>query len=78
MADDFDDKKMKQYANRRAIMDYGMGIFWAAMGGFFMFSNKFGVELDFLATPYNYMFGGLCILYGGFRIYRGYKKNYFN
>ncbi len=22
-------------------------------------------------------FGAVCMLYGGFRIYRGYKKNYF-
>ena len=24
-----------------------------------------------------YLFAGLCILYGGFRVYRGIQKNYF-
>jgi uncharacterized membrane protein len=78
MSSDFDDKKMKAYANRRAIMDLGMGVLWAAMGVFLMLSKRFGVELEFLPSPYTYLFGGLCLLYGGFRIYRGIKKNYFN
>jgi hypothetical protein len=78
MSSEFDDKKMKAYANRRAIMDLGMGVLWVAMGAFLMLSNRFGVELDFLPSPYTYLFGGLCLLYGGFRIYRGIKKNYFN
>src|SRR5260221_13226060 len=78
MSSELDDKKMKQYANRRAIMDFGMGVFWAGLGTFFMFSKRFGYDLHFLPSPYIYMFGGICLLYGGFRIYRGYKKNYFN
>jgi len=78
MSTDFDDKKMKAYANRRAIMDLGMGILWAAMGVFLVLSKRFGVELEFLPSPYTYLFGGLCLLYGSFRIYRGIKKNYFN
>ena len=78
MSTEYDDKKMRAYANRRAIMDLGMGILWAAMGVFLMISKKVGVELEFLPSPYTYLFGGLCLLYGGFRIYRGIKKNYFN
>ncbi len=78
MSTEYDDKKMKAYANRRAIMDLGMGVLWAAMGIFLVFSKKIGVELDMLPSPYTYIFGGLCLVYGGFRIYRGIKKNYFN
>ncbi len=55
-----------------------MGVLWAAMGIFLVFSKKIGVELDMLPSPYTYIFGGLCLVYGGFRIYRGIKKNYFN
>ncbi len=74
---DLEQKKMRQLANRRSIMDLGMGIIYTGMGIFFAFKEEFGVQLDFPPTPFNYLFGGLCLLYGGFRIYRGIKKNYF-
>lgn len=72
-----EDKRQKAYANRRAVMDYGMGFIYTAMGLFFALSDQLGVELEFPAKPFSYIFAGLCLLYGGFRIYRGYKKNYF-
>mgnify|MGYP003577190834 CR=1 FL=1 len=77
MASDYDDKKMRAYANRRAIMDYGMGILYLAAGGFLTFANQLGYELEVLPAPFSYVFGGLLLIYGVFRIYRGYKKNYF-
>jgi hypothetical protein len=77
MASDYDDKKMRAYANRRAIMDYGMGILYLAAGGFLTFANQLGYELEVLPSPFSYVFGGLLLIYGVFRIYRGYKKNYF-
>jgi hypothetical protein len=78
MASEYDDKKMRAYANRRAIMDYGMGILYLAAGGFIILANKLGRELEFLPEHYTYIFGGLLLIYGVFRIYRGYKKNYFH
>lgn len=77
MATEYDDKKMRAYANRRALMDYGMGILYLAAGGFLVFAKRLNRELDFLPEPYTYIFGGLLLIYGVFRIYRGYKKNYF-
>lgn len=77
MATEYDDKKLRAYRNRRALMDYGMGILYLAAGGFLLLSNKLGREMDFLPEPYTYIFGGLLLIYGVFRIYRGYKKNYF-
>ncbi len=55
-----------------------MGLIYSAMGIFFVGKKLFGVNIDFPPEPFNYVFGGLCLLYGGFRIYRGIKKNYFN
>jgi hypothetical protein len=76
--DKFEDKKQRAYVNRRAVMDLGMGIIYAGVSVFLMFSRKlFGVEMEFPPEPFNYVFGGLCLLYGGFRIYRGIKKNYY-
>lgn len=75
---DNEQKRIKAYANRRSMMDLGMGLIYSAMGIFFAGKKWFGVNLDFPTEPFNYIFGGLCLLYGGFRIYRGIKKNYFN
>ena len=77
MATDFEEKKRKAYSTRRSLMDYGMGIIIAGIGAFFAFSQKLGFEFD-IDPLFRYLFAGLCLLYGGFRIYRGYKKNYFN
>ena len=76
MASEFDDKKQKAYINRRAIMDLGMGIIYSGMAMVMIFASKVGLEGVF-ASPFNYIFGGLCLLYGGFRIYRGIRKNYY-
>lgn len=75
--DDYEQKRLKAYANRRSLMDLGMGLIYAGMGGFFVLKDFFGVTIDFPPRPFNYIFGGLCLMYGGFRIYRGLKKNYF-
>ena len=58
-------------------MDYGMGLVIVFIGIFLFLAPRFGVSFD-LDNLFRYMFAGLCILYGAFRIYRGYKKNYFN
>ena len=70
-------EKDKGYIRMRSIMDYGMGVMWSAMGVFLIFINKFntGLELRYDATTLR-TFGAVCLLYGLFRIYRGYKKNY--
>ena len=77
MASDFEDKKMKAYTNRRALMDYGMGVLYFGMGIFFFVSDRFGIVIDF-PNVLKYAFGGLCVIYGVFRFYRGYRKKYFN
>ena len=78
MATDYDEKRRKAYVTQRSVMDLGMGIIYAGMGGFFLFSDLFGVVMEFPPKPFSYIFGGLCLLYGSFRIYRGIKRNYFN
>ncbi|WEK36197.1 MAG: hypothetical protein P0Y53_01675 [Candidatus Pseudobacter hemicellulosilyticus] len=81
MATDFEDKmkdnRMQAYSNRRALMDIGMGIIYLVVGGFIALKDHLGTNIDFPSPPFSYIFGGLCLLYGGFRIYRGARKNYF-
>jgi hypothetical protein len=75
---EYEEKKQRAYINRRAIMDFGMGIIYAGVGGFFMLSDVImGAELAFPPKPFSYIFGALCLLYGGFRIYRGIKRDYY-
>ncbi|MEP7257221.1 MAG: hypothetical protein ABI687_02510 [Flavitalea sp.] len=78
MSTDQEEKRRIAYINRRAMMDLGMGIIYAVMGGFFLMSEMFGISMEFPPKPFSYIFGGLCLFYGGFRIYRGIKKNYFS
>lgn len=61
----------------RSVMDYGMGGLIFGFGLFFAFADK--LKMEFNIEPFfRYFFAGLCIIYGAFRIYRGYKKNYFS
>ncbi|HTD95179.1 MAG TPA: hypothetical protein VK644_15240 [Chitinophagaceae bacterium] len=79
MADDYEKRKKKQISYMRAILDYGMGIAIVGLGLFFFFRNKFDMSFNAVYPPNNMdkIFGAICIAYGGWRIYRGYKKNYF-
>ena len=79
--EEFDKEQMsekdKGYVRMRSIMDYGMGTLWSAMGVFLIFIKKFntGIETRYDDSTLK-VFGSICLLYGLFRIYRGYKKNY--
>ncbi len=71
------DKRKRDYALRRAVLDYGMGVIIVGFGIVFLLAPKLGLQLS-IDDTFRYIFAGLCILYGGFRIYRGSSKNYFN
>lgn len=65
------------YVRMRTTMDMGMGILWLGMGLFLAFTKYFSDDwAERLNDPSMKIFGGLCIVYGLFRIYRGIKKNY--
>jgi len=61
----------------KSIMDYGMGTLWVSMGFFLLFTKYFSPRLQTqFEDPIMKIFGGVCVVYGIFRWYRGYKKNY--
>jgi hypothetical protein len=71
-------ERRKGYTNMRSIMDYGMGVLWVGVGTFLTFVQKFNAGLaERLNDPVFRALGVVFIIYGLFRIYRGYKKNYF-
>ncbi len=78
MFDEYEKKKRKQVSMMRSLKDYGAGIFIIIVGIFFFFHEKLKLSfIEFEASGIDKYFGGMCLLYGAWRIYRGYKKNYF-
>jgi hypothetical protein len=61
----------------RSLLDYTMGLLYLGGGVFLIFAESFGFEMQSFDKTFRYIFGGLCILYGSWRIYRGFKKHYF-
>ncbi len=81
MFEEYEKKKRKQISGMKSLLDYGMGLIILLMGLFFLFRSKLGnMPLnERLGKPDSLekVFGVFCILYGAWRIYRGYRKNYF-
>lgn len=81
MFEEYEKKKRKQIAGMKSLMDYGMGLLILLMGLFFLFRMQLGrISInESLGKPdmLEKIFGSFCLLYGAWRIYRGYKKNYF-
>jgi hypothetical protein len=71
---EFDEQQLRRQIRLRSYYDFGMGILWIVAGVFFLGYRKLGMDFDFdpLVTA---IFGSACILYGVFRIWRGYKSN---
>jgi len=71
-------EREKGIIRMRTITNYGMGAFMIVVGFFFMFPTKYTREfIDQYDPVLIKLFAAICWLYGAFRIYRGYKKNYF-
>jgi len=71
------DRKQKTYVLLRSIRDYAMGIFLIGIGLFFFFSMKI-INTQVIEDPIlRYMCLIIFLLYGGFRAYRGYAKQYY-
>jgi hypothetical protein len=81
MFEEFENKRRKQFSSMKSMVDYAMGFIIILFGFFFLFRSKLGAipinetlgEPDLLEK----IFGVLCLLYGSWRIYRGYQKKYF-
>lgn len=78
MLEEYENNKRKQVTQMKSIKDYGMGLLIILLGVFFIFHDELKIPIgDGSSSTMEKVFGGLCILYGGWRMYRGYKKNYF-
>lgn len=73
---DPEDKRRKHNTLRRSIMDYGMGLVIISFGVFLFIGTEIGFEFD-MDPVFRYGLGGLFIIYGVWRFYRGYQKKYY-
>ena len=71
-------EREKGIVRMRSLTNYVMGVFLIGVGFFFMFplksTQKYIDQYDPLIIK---IFATICFIYGAFRSYRGYKKNYF-
>ena len=72
-----DESRKRSYELRRSILDYGMGVIIFCFGIFFLIAPKLKMPIA-IDDTFRYIFSGLCLLYGAFRVYRGRQKNYYN
>lgn len=78
MVEDYENQRRKQVSNMRSIMDYVMGLLFFLIGIYFLTYRSLGINIfRRQPSPVDYFIGGLFIVYGSWRMYRGYKKNYF-
>ena len=79
MIEEYERRKRKQVSLMKAMLDFGMGILILTAGIFFFFRDWFDSRLNEKFPPdgLDKLFGAICIIYGAWRIYRGYKKKYF-
>ncbi len=77
MEREFEQKKQKSYAVMRMTYDLTMAVLFLAMAVVMLFAEQLKLEQFISVDPlFRYMFGGICLLYGGFRLYRGIKRQY--
>ncbi|GAB3365339.1 hypothetical protein GCM10027566_35880 [Arachidicoccus ginsenosidivorans] len=73
------ERNRKRYNNMRSLKDIIMAAIILAVGVLMFFGDKFQFTRILMANKdpmIKYIFGGLCALYGGFRLYRGIKQDY--
>ena len=72
MENDFRENKAKDVAKK--VFDITRALLIIAIGLVMIFGDKYNVPLAIGLDPIlKYGFGGTCLLYGGFRFYRGIK-----
>ena len=77
MENELRNRRNKGNVNIRSMLDFVMGILYLGAAVFLFFAEFFGVTLDNFDIAYRYIFGGLCTIYGIWRIYRGLNKEQF-
>jgi hypothetical protein len=71
------EKSERTYRIFRSIYDYTMATLILGCGVLMLGAKWFHLDMIINAgADFRYIFGGLCLLYGGFRLYRGINQMY--
>ncbi len=81
MLEEYKNKQRKSAALARRIYNISFGIIIVIIGLIVLFIDKIHNDtltqyFDLSDALLRYMFGGLCLIYGIFRLYRGIKKEF--
>ncbi|MBW0178710.1 hypothetical protein [Sediminibacterium sp.] len=77
MEQDFREKQKKSYRMMRMIYDLSMAVFILGMAFILLLAEQLKIEQLMLVDPmYRYLMGSVSVLYGGYRLYRGIKRDY--
>lgn len=81
MERDYDNRSRKSFTLMRMIYNLTMAVLILAMAFVMLWGEKLHSDfIDNIVTQLDpvirYLFGSLCLLYGGFRLYRGLKREY--
>lgn len=67
----------KNLVRMRSITNYTMGVFFIGVGFFFFFPTTYtAMYINQYDPVLIRIFAAICLLYGVFRLYRGYKKKF--
>lgn len=77
--EEYENERNRQVSRMRSVLDYAMGIMIIGVGIFLIIRFKLSIGLNKTYPPdvWDKVFGFIFIIYGCWRVYRGYKKNYF-
>lgn len=70
------DKKTRRYILMRSITDLGMGTIYLGVGIIILFAKQLNLYSDFAGSTPAKIFAVVVMIYGAWRVYRGFKKKY--
>jgi small neutral amino acid transporter SnatA (MarC family) len=78
MLEEYQEEQRKKVARMRSLMDFVMGALIALIGLYFLLYEKLGINVfNRQPSAIDKVIGGVFIVYGAWRMYRGYKKDYY-
>lgn len=77
MENELRDKTVKRNSSMSSLVGFIRGALIVLIGVFIIFADKFGFTMENVGINFRYFFGGISIVYGGWRIYRSFKKDAF-
>jgi len=77
MFEDYEKQKRAHRSQLKRVREFTMGGLFVLAGFFFLLRNQWELEVNLRFPPdvTDTMFGLVCLLYGGWRLYRGYHAN---